>query len=320
MSSPGNRRPVVVGCGGLGIAVARDLCRIGLDPVLLRRSKTPIASLDIPVVACDVTDPIGSERVFADAGMIFNCAAPPYGRWAAEFPALQTGLLHAARRSDAVLVDAQNTYLYGHTAIPFDEDQPVRPISGKGALRAALSGQLLAAHDRGEARVSVGRIVSFYGPHQLAGRLGARVFGAAATGGKAKVLGNLDLPHSASFVDDVAAGLVTLGLDQRAWGQAWHLPAAPALTTRQFLELVYTRSGKRLRYLNPPSAAVRLAGRVNRGARELAEMLYMVDEPTVVDDRRYRETFGATVTDHEQGIERTVEWFLRTAVPAAAAA
>jgi nucleoside-diphosphate-sugar epimerase len=311
------RRPVVVGCGGLGLAVARQLAALGMDPLLVHRSPQRQVPTRLAVAVCDVGDPSADGRVFADAGVIFNCAAPPYGRWAAEYPALQAGLLKAARRSGAVLVDAQNTYLYGHTAEPFSEDQPVRPVSGKGVLRARLAADLLAADARGEVRVAVGRIVSFYGPHQVEGRLGARVFGAAVRNRRAKVLGNVDLPHSASYVEDAAAGLVTLGLDPRAWGRVWHLPAASALTTRRFLHLVYAAAGHRPRHLNPPSPVVRLAAVASADARELAEMLYMVDEPTVIDYSRFRAVFGARTTPHELAIADTVAWF-RAAVPVAA--
>ena len=50
-------------------------------------------------------------------------------------------------------------------------------------------------------------------------------------------VGRLDQPHTLSYLEDVASGPATLGADDRADGQAWHLPAAEPLTGRQFLEL-----------------------------------------------------------------------------------
>lgn len=316
MSTADPRRPVVVGAGGLGVAVAQALRRRGLEPVLVSRTSRRPVPAGLPVVRCDVADPRSDSTVFTDAGVIYNCAAPAYHRWPAEFPALQAGLLAAARRVGAVLVDSQNTYLYGRTGGPFSEDQPVRPVSRKGAVRARLAAQLQAAHERGDVVVTAGRLVSLYGPYQVEGRLGDRVFVAALAGGRAKVLGNLDVAHSASYLTDAAEALVTLGLDTRAWGRSWHLPAAPALTTRQFLHRVYAASGRAPRILNPPAAAVRLAALVNGTARELAEMLYMVEEPTVVDDSRFRATFGGQVTDHDEAIAETLDWF-RHALPVA---
>jgi nucleoside-diphosphate-sugar epimerase len=286
-----------------------------MDPLVVSRSGRRSIPDDLDVIVCDVADQPGSAWLFADAGLIINCAAPGYSRWPLEFPALQAGLLQAARRSGAVLVDAQNTYMYGHTSAPFNEDQPVRPISRKGEVRARLADELMTAHARGDIRVAIGRIVSLYGPYQTEGRLGTRVFGAAVAGTKSKVLGDVDLAHSASFVSDVAAGLVTLGIHESGWGRIWHLPAPPPLTTREFLACVYEKAGHPTRFLNPPGVVVRLAGKVVPAARELAEMLYLVEEATVIDDRLFRETFRPQVTCHDEGIERTVEWFRTADVP-----
>ncbi len=60
-----------------------------------------------------------------------------------------------------------------------------------------------------------------------------------------------------------------------------------------------------------------MAAVASAGARELAEMLYLVDEPTVIDDSRFRAMFGARTTPHELAIADTVAWF-RAAVPVAA--
>ena len=39
-----------------------------------------------------------------------------------------------------------------------------------------------------------------------------------------RVMGNPDLPHTYSYIDDIGRGLVTLGEDSRACGQVCHLP------------------------------------------------------------------------------------------------
>ena len=73
--------------------------------------------------------------------------------------------------------------------------------------------------------------------------MGERVFYPALTGKKAQVIGNPDLLHTYSYIPDIAKGMVTLGERSEADGEAWHLPNAPAVTTRQFIEQVYTAEG-----------------------------------------------------------------------------
>ncbi|WP_188316538.1 NAD-dependent epimerase/dehydratase family protein [Solihabitans fulvus] len=309
MTGNGSGLHVVVGSGGLGRAVASRLRAEGAPVRVVSRSATRPLPAGIAHAALDVADVAVVVPALVDAAVIYNCAAPAYGRWPEEFPALQRGLLAAARACGAVLVSAENTYLYGIAQQPFTEDCPPQPISRKGAVRAAMTAELLAAHRRGDVRVAIGRVVAFYGPHQLAGPLGSRVFGAAVAGRRAKVLGDVDQPHTYVFVDDVAEALVTLGTHDAALGRAWHVPAPPTLTTRELLTLVYGAAGRPLRYLCPPSAAVRAIGRVVAGVGEIAEMLYTFERPTVADDSAYRAAFHPATTSHADAVERTVAWF-----------
>ena len=64
------------------------------------------------------------------------------------------------------------------------------------------------------------------------------MFANAVAGKRADFIGNPDLPHTYSYIPDIAAGLATLGTDERAVGGVWHLPGPETVTTRQLLELV----------------------------------------------------------------------------------
>jgi nucleoside-diphosphate-sugar epimerase len=72
--------------------------------------------------------------------------------------------------------------------------------------------------------VSLGRSADFFGPRVLNSALGDRVFPAAIANKPVQLLGNLDLPHSYTYIEDVARGLATLGDRPEALGQAWLLP------------------------------------------------------------------------------------------------
>jgi nucleoside-diphosphate-sugar epimerase len=84
----------------------------------------------------------------------------------------------------------------------------------------------------------------------------------------------LDQPHSWSFVNDVAGGLITLADHAEAGGQIWHLPTAEPLTGEAFLRLVFNAAGQRPRMRALPAAAVRTAALINPMACELSETLY----------------------------------------------
>ena len=81
-----------------------------------------------------------------------------------------------------------------------------------------------------------------------------RVFGNAVAGKRADFIGNPDLPHTYSYVPDIAAGLATLGTDERAVGQVWHLPGPETVTTRALLDLVAAQVDHPVGIRNLPSS------------------------------------------------------------------
>jgi nucleoside-diphosphate-sugar epimerase len=148
--------------------------------------------------------------------------------------------LAAAERTGALLVSLENLYGYGPTGgTPMTEDLPLSATTVKGRTRAAMTRELLAAAQAGRVRIVIGRASDFFGAGITTGTtLGERVFANAVAGKRADFIGNPDLPHTYSYVPDIAAGLATLGSDARAIGGVWHLPGPETVTTRQLLKLV----------------------------------------------------------------------------------
>ena len=73
-----------------------------------------------------------------------------------------------------------------------------------------MTAELLAAADAGRVRVAIGRAPDFFGPGVTEGSaLGERVFGHALADRRPDFTGNPDLPHTYSYVPDIAAGLAT---------------------------------------------------------------------------------------------------------------
>ncbi len=122
---------------------------------------------------------------------------------------------------------------------------------------------------------AIGRASDFYGPGVTEGSTrGERVCGNALAGRRADFIGDPGVPHTYSYVPDIAAGLATLGTDARAVGQVWHLPGPATGTTRALLDLVAGQVGLRVAVRSLPKLAVRALGLVNPTIRELAEMSY----------------------------------------------
>jgi nucleoside-diphosphate-sugar epimerase len=158
--------------------------------------------------------------------------------------------------------------------------------------------------------VTLGRASDYYGPGGVNTVNGPTIFAAALAGRTARWIGPLDVPHTLSYLPDIARGLVVLGDRQAADGQPWHLPAAEPLTGRQFLQLVFAQLGRPAKLAGLSHAMQRTLGLVNPTVRELGETWYQRERPFVVDATRFQQTFGPfRPTPHPQAISATLDWY-----------
>ena len=301
---------VVFGAGQVGrTLVARLLGQGKVVRVVSLHGRSTFAE-GVECRLADVTDPDAATNAAKGASVIYQCLNAPYAEWPERFPPLQRGVLTAAERADAVLVSLENVYGYGPTGgEPMTEDLPLSAVTVKGRARAAMTEELFAASAAGRVRISIGRASDFFGPGVTESTLGERVFANALAGKKADFLGNPDLPHTYSYVPDIAAGLATLGADERAVGSVWHLPGPETVTTRAVLDLVAEEVGHPVGIRTIPKLAVRALGLVNPLMKGLVEMAYEFEAPFVLDTTKYRSTFGNNVTPLSKALADTVGWY-----------
>ena len=178
-----------------------------------------------------------------------------------------------------------------------------------------MTDELLAAHHAGRVEVAIGRASDYFGPGTIRSALGETVFATALTGRTAQVMGDPDTPHSYSYTPDVAAALVTLGTRPDACriglapprGRGPHHPAdhRPRL-----------RAGRP----SAPSFAagrttLRLLGLVKPAMREYLHTLYQFTDRWVVDDTKFRDTFGDHATPLDDALATTLQWYRHAAGP-----
>jgi nucleoside-diphosphate-sugar epimerase len=302
---------VVFGTGQVGHALAACLAGRGLAVRAVSRRRPPWLADGTDWRAADVADPDAAADAAKGAAVVYQCLNAPYPQWPELFPPLQRGALAAAERAGALLVTLENLYGYGPTGgKPMTEDLPLAATTVKGRTRAAMTGELLAAAAAGRVRMAIGRASDFFGAGVTEGStLGRRVFGNALAGRRADFIGNPALPHTYSYVPDIAEGLATLGTDPRAAGEVWHLPGPQTVTTRALLDLVAGEVGHPVAIRSVPKLAVRALGLVNPMMRELAEMAYEFDEPFALDTTRYETTFGPAGTPLAAAVATTIAWY-----------
>ena len=315
---------VVLGAGALGQAVARQLLADGKDVRLVSRSgRAPFgpslhdaAPLGLEHVQADVMVPVRLREALSGAAVVFHCAQPPYPTWSERFIPMTEAILTATAEREAKLIMGDNLYMYGPVTGPMTEDLPYVATSSKGQTRARMAQSLLDAHQQGRVRVAIGRAPDFFGPGVSESYVGRSLFEAALAGKRFAALHDLDAPHTFTFIDDFARGLVTLSEREEALGRAWHVPSAPTISTRAFVTMVFEQAGSTPRFQVANRPLVTLLGLFNPMMRELKEMLYQFEAPFRVDHSRFEQHFGAAPTPHDEAIRQTLDWY-RKALPGA---
>ena len=302
---------VVLGTGAIGLALVEKLVASGRSVRAVNRSGRADVPAGVEVRAGDLTDPAFAGAATADAAVIYQCLNPPYHRWVEEFPGLQDAAVGAARVAGARFVSFENTYMYGDTnGEPMTETTPMRAHTRKGKVRADMAEQLRALHESGDLRVSTARASDYFGPRGTAqSPLGDLVIGAALAGKAARVMGDPDQPHSYTYTVDAARTLAALGSRDDVDGEIFHVPNAPAQTTRQIIDMISEQMGSSIKVSASPRLVLRALGLFNPTVRELDEMRYEFTQPFIVDSTKAQNRLDIAPTTLPEALQATIAWF-----------
>jgi nucleoside-diphosphate-sugar epimerase len=125
-------------------------------------------------------------------------------------------------------------------------------------------------------------------------------------GRRAWVIGDPDARHTWAYLPDVAATLVTLGTEERAWGRAWHVPSTPPRTQRQALgDLAHAMGAPPARVSGVPWPVLRAVGLAVPFARELVDVRHQWDGEFVSDGTGTTATFGLEPTPWDDVVRAT---------------
>jgi nucleoside-diphosphate-sugar epimerase len=303
-------RHVVLGAGTIGSTIAEQLVAAG-EPVRLVSRSGRASVPGAEAAAADLTDPAAVRAVAAGAEVAYFACQPAYTDWPKGFPPLSEGVLGGLVGTGTRLAVVDNLYLYGPTGgRPISEDLPAGATNRKGRARAALAERFLAAHQAGDVPVVIARASDYFGPRGVATTAGDRLFPPLLEGKKVQVFGDPDLQHSYTYVPDFARALIELGGRPEALGEAWHVPTAPAVSQRRFVELAADAAGVPMPGLSRVSKPMLyLAGIFVPPAREMIEMAYEFEEPYVVDSSKIERAFGLQPTPLDEALTFTVRWW-----------
>ena len=293
---------VIVGSGPVGSSIAHILADRGESVRMITRSGGGPEHRLIERVAADASDARRLTELTAGAEVLYNCANPKYTKWEKLWFPMNDAMIAAARAAGAVYAITGNLYVYGPQPDGYmSESSPLAAVGRKGKVRIkmwrdALAGGVRTVEARGSDYVGAG----------AAGIFSAVLLPAIAKGRAAWLPADPDLPHSFTYIGDMARALVTLAGDERAYGKAWHVPTLAPITIRQLADRYCDGIGAaRVKLHKLPRFVMRTAGLAVPMARELAEMDYQFYRPFHLDSSLTERTFGLAPSDLEVSIRET---------------
>ncbi len=304
---------IIFGTGPLGRATMNALLARGEQVQMVNRSGImPNIPSSVQVVKCDAYNLESAKQATRGASMVYNCTAPEYSTklWTTQLPILWGNILKAAASANAKLVIGDNLYMYDQNGTNIHEDLLMQSSTGKGQARIAAATQMLEAHKKGLVQVALVRGADFYGEYAAdQSQFGTRVIPPMLQGKAAQMLGNLDIPHSMTYIKDFGTAIAMVGASDDAYGQAWHVPNAPAISRRAMLEKIATMIGQPLKVQVMPKFLISALGLFVAPLREVSEMMYQFEQPYIVNHTKFVQKFGDIHTPLETALENTVTWF-----------
>ena len=265
------------------------------------------------IVSWNPDDPTSVRAACSGVDTLIYLIGVPYNHFELHPVLMQKTLDGAIAEGVQRLVLIGTVYPYGRARTPkVTEDHPREPHTFKGRMRKAQEDLLLKAHNEGRIQATILRLPDFYGPNIERSFLDS-LFKAAAHGGKADMIGPIDLPHEFIYVPDTGPVVLALAAIPEAYGKWWNLAGAGVITQREIATKAFALAEREPKIRVAGKTALRIVGLFNPIMRELVEMHYLVTEPLLMDDSALHGLLGEIhKTPYDEGIQLTLEAYRRT--------
>ena len=301
---------VILGYGAVGRALAARLTAAGRAVTVAQRSMPAALPDGAAFTAVDMYDAAAVRAVCSGSKTVACTLGLPYqpGLWAKAWPVFMGHLIDAVAACGARLVFADNLYMYGPQNEPLREDMALTDFGEKPRVRAQITRLWMEAHAAGRIQAAAVRASDFYGPGAATSMLVEYGVKPVLEGRAASFPIDVDHPHAFTYVPDFARALETLmDAPDAAYGQAWHVPNAPAQSLRSIVQRAGALAGEPARVKVMPGWMKALARPFVPALRALDEMEFQTDRPYRVDHSKFAARFWDDATPFDVGLQATID-------------
>lgn len=306
-------RTLVLGAsGGIGYAIVQKLVSRGCEVVAFARGEEKLVSLyhgnsNVTICSGDALKEEAVREAARGVEVIFHAVSFPYDVWQSTHPKLIDSLIRVAKRERAKIVLADNVYAYGKQADIVNEQAIKNPHTAKGKIRLHMEEKLKAS----EVPSLIAHLPDLYGPN-AENTLLHETLKSVANHKRAHYVGRLDKPREFLFTFDGAAALVELAFRENTYNQNWNIPAVHPITGEELIAL----SREEFQYEKPvrvvTKTMIRFLGMFQPFMREMVEMMYLTEEPIILNGEKYERKIGPLPsTPYRSGIKATLQWIMK---------
>ena len=317
-------RHVIFGTGPVGVALAHALEASGRTVISIPTNEYGSDPYGIDVMRGDPTDFEFALRACSGAEAIYSCLNGPVNEWKSQFPPIVDNLIEVAEATGAKLVHWDLAHMYEKTRDPITESTPNSAQTDPATVLVELADKIINATWTGRIEGVIGRSADVFGPGaigpEFGSSFGGRVFWPAIEDSEISVVGDIESPRSMAFVDDVAAGLITLADVPDSGGHVWHLPSAPPISPSELVSMVVAQARSSAEVGSSPrhirGCALLHLKIVRADISEVQHELHALDRRFVLNHSNFTMAYGEQVTDHSTAIRKTLAWYMAHPRPA----
>lgn len=307
------KKALVLGAsGGMGDALVHELVSRGIEVVAFARNNSKLTALfghmaDVTMISGDARNEHDIEEAARDVDVIFHTVSVPYTHWIEGHPLIMKNAVQAAQKNGAKLVLIDNIYAYGRSSGALVGEEATRqPHTKKGRIRVTIQQMAEEAHASGTPTMVI-HFPDFYGPNAHNTIL-SHTLQAVIAGKRAMFVGNKSVQREYIFTPDGAKAAVELALRDDTYGERWNIPGPGVISGHEWIAMIREQTGYTKSIGTVTTGMIRFLGLFSRDMREIAEMMYLTEEPVVLSGAKYEARIGPLPqTSYKEGLQQTVQ-------------
>lgn len=305
------KKAIVLGAtGSMGYALVQELVGRGIDVTAFARGESKLQALfghqpQVRIAAGDAFDLASLVEAISDAEVIFHAMNIPYYEWEERQPILVNNILSAAKQTHARLVAVDNIYAYGKSnGRSVTEDTPKQPTTKKGRIRLELEQMIKYAG----VPAIIAHFPDFYGPNAGNTLLNYTIEGVVSNK-RTMFVGNQKVKREYIYTPDGAKALVELSLRESSYNQNWNIPGSGVISGEEIVQILREETGYAKGVGTVTKPIVWLMGWFDKMMKEYLEMMYLTEEPVVLNGEKLVKQIGVIpMTSYRTGIKQTIQF------------